>query len=278
MTRKLPVAVILAISLLTGCGAAGTVSSVSSPASRPASQAPAPQPQQTLAPVGDLPGWHQVFVENFSTPAPLGSFPGKAYPDCSVYSGFRDSSGLGMYEPAKVLSVHDGLLDWHLWTDDGQPLAGAVVPDNYSGQIYGRYSVRFRSGNAPGYGFAFLLWPDDNNPDEGEIDYPETSLAPGSTVNAYVHVIGSDPGKNYYRFRTDVSADTGFHIATIEWQPGRITFILDGKIIGVATKDVPSTPFHWVLQAGANYSLPAPGISGHIYVDWVTIYSYEGAR
>ena len=170
-----------------------------------------------------------------------------------------------MYEPAKVLSVHDGLLDWHLWTDDGQPLAGAVVPDNYSGQIYGRYSVRFRSGNAPGYGFAFLLWPNDNNPDEGEIDYPETSLAPGSTVNAYVHVIGSDPGQNYYRFRTDVSADTGFHIATIEWQPGRITFILDGKIIGVATKDVPSTPFHWVLQAGANYSLSsARCIRAHI--------------
>ncbi len=67
-------------------------------------------------PVGDLPGWKQIFTENFNTPVSLGNFPGRVYSaKWDVYKdGWLDTAGqLGKpyrYFPSKVVSVKKGML------------------------------------------------------------------------------------------------------------------------------------------------------------------------
>jgi hypothetical protein len=233
-----------------------------------------------------LEGWRQVAAEDFDSDVPLGGVTGSSYAQqLFFYQGYSDTFGHGQYEPDKVLSVKDGNLDWYLHSDEGVGnVAAAVVkiPATGWGQLYGRYTVRFRSDVVPGYKIAFLLWPDSDNWGEGEIDFPEAhSLDQGQELVANMYRKGDTaagkPGDST-GFDTGVgAADTGWHEATIEWLPSSLTFILDGKKVGTKTEGVPDTPMHWVLQVETSEEGPkaAPGDSGHVQVDWVKAYSRE---
>src|SRR5437660_1619824 len=63
-------------------------------------------------PIGDLPGWHQTYAQDFNVPAAFGQV-GKIYGrDMRGYADFQDSSGKGVYSPDIVLSAADGKLDY----------------------------------------------------------------------------------------------------------------------------------------------------------------------
>jgi len=234
-----------------------------------------PTPVVGDVPTGDLPGWRQIFREDFTDgDVPLGSWPAQygdrwdAYPE-----PWRDTSGHGIYSPERVLSVKHGVLDMYLHTDEGQPYVAAPEPKLRGvnrGQRYGRYSVRFRADPVPGYKVAWLLWPDSDQRRDGEIDFPEANL--DSTIKAFAHE--ADHGRGQERFTTDKTF-AKWHIATTEWLPGRIRFILDGTVIGTATTKVPTEPMHWVLQTETQLDgpPPSPTASGHVQVDWVTAYA-----
>ena len=104
-------------------------------------------------------------------------------------------------------------------TQDGQPQSAAVVPlvnGQWGGQLYGRYEVRFRSDEIPGYKLAFLLWPDTNNWAEGEIDFPEIgSLESGNTLYANVFPKGDlatgYPGASVGFTTETEAANSGWH-------------------------------------------------------------------
>lgn len=231
----------------------------------------------TDMPTGDLPGWRQIFADDFRTPVKRGSFPGPKYRSrWSGYSGFHDTSGHGFYEPSKVLSVADGLLNFHLHSEDGVHLVAAPVPlfdGEWNGQIYGRYSVRFRADPLEGYKVAFLLWPSDNDWSEGEVDFPEGDLD-GTFYGASRRArLGST-----VRFDGTgrLGAFDAWHVATIEWIPGRISWYLDGARVGSTTTNVPSTSMRWTLQAetAIGEKAPADSVAGVVQVDWVTAYRY----
>lgn len=217
---------------------------------------------------GDLPGWKRVFADDFRTPAGLGDFPGtgysarwRVYPD-----GWPDTTGHGTYMPSKVLSVHDGVLDYWVHTRHGRHLVAAALPKMTPG-AYGRYSVRFRSDTLPGYKVAWLLWPDSKRfPEDGEIDFPEGNL--DSSMHAYMHFARRGGGQNSYHTREYM---TRWHVATTTWEPGRVTFDLDGRTVGVSTTHVPHNPMHWVLQTetATNGDVPVAKTQGHVQVDWV---------
>lgn len=266
---------------LAADGSAGVSLSALSAVKPRSSAATAADPSGQTMPVGNLAGWHQIVAQNFSTPVALGSFPGPHYKGFFPYSGYSDTSGNGTYNPAKVLSVHGGVLDYYLHTAGGQHDVSSVVvevPGKNWGQVYGRYSVRFRSDRVPGYKMAFLLWPDDDNWDEGEIDFPETvSLTSAATIYANRYAAGRPVlSGSTLGFKTKTSAaGTGWHTATTEWSPGGITYYLDGKKLGTTTSGVPHTLMRWTLQVETGIDVPAPSASaaGHVQVDWVTMYS-----
>ncbi len=142
----------------------------------------AADPSGQAMPVGNLPGWTQVFADNFTENVPVGSFPaavsGKwtAYPD-----GWPDTSGNGTYEPSKVVSIGHGVMDLYLHTENGVHMVSAPepvipgAPGGEGGLLYGRYAMRFRVDQVPGYKTAWLLWPDSENWADGEIDFPKAT-------------------------------------------------------------------------------------------------------
>lgn len=213
--------------------------------------------------------WVQVYREDFDVAAPVGSFPGAAYGErATVYpDGWSDTSGRGQYTPSQVLSVVDGVLQWDMHTVDGIPRGAAVLPTLPTyGQTYGRYSVRFRADPVAGYGLAFLLWPDSEKwPRDGEIDFPEGELdGPVKAVAHHASERGTIDG-----FPPTTTFDD-WHIATTEWRPDEITFLMDGEVVGRSTTDVPSRSMHWVLQTGTDGdALPDPAARTRIQVDWL---------
>jgi beta-glucanase (GH16 family) len=230
--------------------------------------------ESSTMPRGDLPGWKQVFAEDFNTDVPLGSFPGDAYENrWTGYHGFEDTRGGGTYSLTRTLSVHDGVLDIDLHSEDGTTYVAAPVPlvdARWGGQTYGRFSVRFRADPVPGFSTAWLLWPDSNVWDEGEIDFPEGRL--DSTFFAANHCL-RDPTKLCYQSGGAGRYDR-WHVATIEWTPDKVRFLLDGEVVGSSTES-PSTPMHWVLQTETAEKGPSPSDAGHVQIDWVTVYTMD---
>ncbi len=225
-------------------------------------------------PVGDLPNWKQVFADDFNTPVSGSEFPGPYASKWSYYDGFYDTYGRGHYERSAI-SVRDGMMDLHLRTVNGRAVAAAPVPvvnGRWAGQTYGRYSVRFKSDRLPGYKAAWLLWPQSDNWNEGEIDFPEGDL--DGTMWGFNHC-RNNPRANCYYVDTKTTFND-WHTATLEWSPGRITYILDGQVVGSTTSSVPNTPMRWVLQTETNGTQPASHVNGHVLIDWVTVHSWNG--
>ena len=252
-----------------------------------------PSPSGQTIPLGDLPGWHQVFADDFNSNIGLGSFSGCsdrarrcdgllgtseydklwAYPD-----GWPDTSGNGHYTPSRTISEHDGVLDLWIHTEGGTHMVSAPVPilpgaiGSEGGLQYGRYVIRFRSDSMHGYKTSWLLWPDSEVwPRDGEINFPEGNL--DGTIRGFVHHQDGTSPNDQTGFGWNVTY-THWHTAVIEWMPGRVKFILDGARQGTSIR-VPDTPMHWVIQTESNtdgYS-PDPNVQGHVYIDWVAVYT-----
>jgi len=244
-------------------------------------------------PTTDLPGWTLLLSEDFSRNASLGNFK-DIYTGWGAYDwGYDTSKNLGrpqtksgLYATPYTTSVHDSMLDMRVFTSDGtqdpnipagQPLVSAPVPRIGSwAQLYGRYSMRFKSDTVEGYKVAWLLWPAQPNTwSSGEIDFPEGGL--GENITGFSHQVDGDPNVNQYQLQTGVSM-TDWHVATIEWMPTRINFLLDGVRVGTTTDPdaIPHVPMYWVLQTETWLSATPPptNSTGHVYVDWVAAWSY----
>lgn len=232
----------------------------------------APDPSGVPMPVGNLPGWTQVLAEDFTAPVAAGSFPGADASHWMSYNNFSDTSGDGWYDQS-IISSHDGMLDLYVHTAGGKALGAAPVPlvnGTWGGQTYGRFSVRMRADSMPGYGAGFLLWPDSGNWKEGEVDFPEGGF--NGAPWAYDHTIGN-PSVNWVAYQSKMSFQD-WHTYTIDWTPSRLSYEIDGVVVASTTANVPSTPFHWVMQVGTTGVVPAASVAGHVDIDWATIYRY----
>ena len=222
-------------------------------------------------PLGDLPGWKQTFTEDFSRPLTGGAFPGVYGSRWLSYDGFTDTSKNGDYNQS-IISAHDGVLDLNLRSVDGRPLGAAPVPlvhGRWGGQIYGRFSVRMKADALAGYGAGMLLWSDANDWNDGEIDFPESALT--QTANGANHCPG-DPSTNCYTMQSN-AVYPDWHVYTIDWMPNLLSFEIDGIVVGSTSTGIPTAAMHWVMQFGTN-GIPAANTSGHVLIDWATIYSY----
>jgi hypothetical protein len=291
-----------AVTSTAGAQGSGT-SGASAPSSAPATSASStstPSGASTASagaepmPVGDLPGWHQIFADDFQTDVPVGGFSGCDngtvrtctglpaavqakwwdYPD-----GWKDTSGQGTYSPSKVISIQNGMMHLHMYTDNGVTMVAAPVPKipdpvgSEGGQLYGRYAIRWMvKAPTDSFKLAWLLWPDSEKfPGDGEIDFPEGQV--NGDITAYMHRQGATSDSDQNEFDSPVPISSGWHTSVIEWTASACTFILDGTVIGTATSRIPNTPMHWVLQSetvpdrATNASATAD-----IYIAWATVY------
>jgi hypothetical protein len=255
-------------------------------------------PSGQAMPIGDLPGWHQVFADDFSADpsVPVGRFsrctharslmrsncwrlPASvrakwwAYPD-----GWKDTRGNGVYSPSKVVSIQNGVLNYYIHSVNGVHMVAALEPKipggvSNGGLKYGRYVVRFRAARLPGYKIAWLLWPDSGVwPQDGEIDFPEGNL--NGDFYAFMHHLNATSGDQRFAYAARAGY-ASWHTAVINWMPSFCRFTLDGRIVGTARRDIPNTPMHWVLQAETVLGGAAPrdSTAGNIQIAWVTAYT-----
>jgi len=234
-------------------------------------------------PVGDLPGWRQIYTDDFTTNVALGSFPTAVSSKWGAYpSPWHDTSGYGTYTPGKVVSVAGGVLTKHIHTENNVRMVAAITPEvpgtSQNGLLYGRFAARFRSDSLPGYKVAWLLWPDSgDNIGDGEIDFPETNLDKAS-MWAFVHrtdAIGID--QSSFNVSSDMSA---WHNVVIEWSPNLVVFLLDGVEVGRTSERVPATAMHWVLQTETAMDLtaaPSATVAGDVQLDWVAVWAYDAS-
>ncbi len=243
-------------------------------------QAPPSQPSGEPMPVGDIPGWRQVFADDFDEAVPRGAFPAAVADRWGAYpTSYRDTSKHGTYDPG-IVSFHDGVMDLHVHTSpDGVRHVAAPIPriptaeaTKWGDFTYGRIGVRFRSDALPGYKTAWLLWPSSgDNLLDGEIDFPEGDL--DGVIRAFLHHAGGRSNADQDAFETAASYRE-WHTAVTEWEPGRVAFILDGETVGVSTERVPSNPMHYVIQTETNLDgyVPDAAVAGHLQLDWVVVY------
>jgi len=262
---------------------------------------PPPPPSPTVdpsgepTPVGDLPGWRQIFIDDFGQDVALGSFPAAVSAKWTAYPNtYKDTSKNGVYWPQKTISIKDGLMDMWLHTETingvATHLVSAPIPKlpstdpavsswtvssglTYTAQTYGRYAMRFRADPLPQYKTAWLLWPKSGVwPRDGEIDFPEGNL--NGTICAFMHRQNGTSGSDQDGACSGATYPT-WHTAVIEWTPTICRFILDGKVILAPTSRIPSNPMRWVLQTETALSggPPANSTAGHVQVDWVAAYA-----
>ena len=130
-----------------------------------------------------------------------------------------------------------------------QSVKGEVTLGNYSGLMewgngassghgYGTYTINAKfDGTQPGA--AIVLWPGDGKWPGQEIDMGE--MAQDGSGRQYGIVHWNQNGSDAYEYRIYEGVQTGvFHDYQMIWEPGRITFKVDGAEKGVITNHVPT--------------------------------------
>jgi hypothetical protein len=232
-------------------------------------------PSGVPMPIGEIPGWYQTFTDDFA---------GNGLNDnWFAYSGQPNGDTAGWFDPAHV-SVSGGILTisaYRQQTPNGNIYAtGGVSNHNVFSQKYGRFDVRFRMDRGIGIAYALLLWPTSNNWPP-EIDIVEDNGGDRQQTTSTVHW---PPGDQ--KIQRETNADfTKWHTASLEWTPGHVVYLLDGKVWGtIDSPHVPAEPMDLGLQTQAwgcggtwehcpNSTTP-PVVN--LQVDWVSLYEWTG--
>jgi beta-glucanase (GH16 family) len=267
-------AAVAVVAVVGGRAAVGTV-----PVPPSVADATAPSTSEVLdrthpsgqAPLVDRdPRWSTSYVDDFTGTAPEHWY---------LYSGAPSSGPGGFWAPANAV-VRDGELRLRT-TYDGVKWVSAGLARTASTPLrYGKVAVRFRMLPATGVSYALLLWPDDEVWPP-EIDFGEDG---GGTRGLSTATLHHAPGNSIEQHRL-ASDFAQWHTLGVEWTPGRIDYLIDGRVWASDIGDaVPSTPMHLALQTqtwacGLTFAqcpdLTTPAVTD-LEVDWVVVQSYVG--
>ena len=181
--RWLPCAVVVsALALaLSGCGAATAPQAAEA---APPHDAPAQRittGEREPMPVGNIPGWRQVFTDDFN---------GRTLDSSKwrLYWGKPGGDPAGWFDPRHVAVSHGMLVisAYRDRRDGGKWATGGLSSSRGLAQTYGKYLVRFRLDPGIGVGHAALLMP-ANNSWPPEIDFSEDNGSGRTGTLATLH-------------------------------------------------------------------------------------------
>jgi hypothetical protein len=106
-----------------------------------------------------------------------------------------------------------------------------------AGHGYGTYTVEAKlDGNEPGP--AIIFWPGDNQWPGQELDLAE--ITPDGSGRQYGTVHWNNNGSDAYNAQVYDGVSGGvFHDYTMVWEPGKITYLVDGQVKATFTDNVP---------------------------------------
>ncbi|CAH2598629.1 Glycoside hydrolase family 16 protein [Rhodovastum atsumiense] len=128
--------------------------------------------------------------------------------------------------------------------DDGVTLSagggGRVGFLGTTPNTYGLYQVTARLDPGQGKGACVVLWPADNAWPGHEIDLLES--ADPSRQSMFTTIHWDKGGRDAFHHRTMQVDTTQWHTYAYNWQPGRLTYYIDGEEMFSTTERVPNEP------------------------------------
>ena len=211
--------------------------------------------------------WRAVFSGSFN-----GGYSKKIW---TRYTGVPRCCAATHWSPSHVAASR-GILHIQNYAQNGKWVSGGVSMGRSLNQTYGKWSVRFRMAQGMGVGMCIGLWPKQGWPPE--IDFAEESSVYGNRhVETGTFHHGAQNLQNHARVGGDFSR---WHVMTVVWTPGRITYLKDGKRWHTITgSTVPHQPMHLIMQThvgsnGVSGLMPSAASNRHVdlEVDWVHVY------
>lgn len=192
---------------------------------------------------------------------------------------------LEWYVPQQV-RVHDGAA--HLVADrrrivgaDGRryPFASGMLSTGPGPEgaprfafTYGRATIRARVPAGDGLWPAFWLLPADRR-SEPEIDVMEVTSDEPDTVQMHLHFRRGDAERA--RGHDWQGLDPGWHTFAVDWRPGRLTWLVDGKRRWrVDGSMVPSEPMYLIANLAVSRDhppTPRTPSPAEFAIDWVRV-------
>jgi beta-glucanase (GH16 family) len=233
-------------------------------------------PSGASMPTGDLPGWKEVFGDDFA---------GSSLDSEKWFSYWGQPGGDpgGWFDPSHVtVSGNEMVISAYRDAADGGTWAsGGVSSKPGLEQTYGKYLVRLRFSAGHGIAHAALLMPADGSWPP-EIDFSEDNGEDRNTDYATLHYGSKDTMEQ----RTVATNLTQWHTVGVEWTRGELVYTLDGHEWGRVTGSaVPSVPMVLDIQTqawacGTNEWEACPDASTpssvNLDVDWVVAYAPSG--
>jgi beta-glucanase (GH16 family) len=230
-------------------------------------------PSGVPMPTGNLPGWHQVFADDFSG-STLDTSKWRLYwgQPGGDPGGWFDPSHVSVANGQLVISGYRDPADGGKWATGGLSSSPGLV------QTYGKYLARFRFDAGVGIAHAILLWPADNSWPP-EIDFSEDNGSNRETAYATLHY-----GAANTQVQRQVAVNlTHWHTLGVEWTPGRLVYTLDGRPWSTLTSShVPAIPMTldiqtqaWACGTSTWERCPNATTPSHVnlYVDWAVAYA-----
>ena len=226
-----------------------------------------PYPSGEAPPPATLPGWKQIFVDDFTGPAlrqEWGPYEGSPGNDP------RTKWALDQVVVADGRLVLEGTRVGDLWTTGG-------ISNYKVAQTYGKWLVRFRVDRSDDITYAILLWPEEPVWPP-EIDFAEDGGGIRDAATATLHYSAENS-----QIQREVPGDfSTWHTVGVEWMPGQVSYTLDGRVwTTVEDAGVPSIPMWMAIQAqgdGCRKDQVVCPVAGtpdttRLEVDWVAVYA-----
>lgn len=194
-----------------------------------------------------------------------------------------DSDFLGNLSQVDVANGYCTITAQRKATPSGRAYASACFgTKNTWSQTYGTWEARIRYPKGNGVWPAFWALRSGSLVTPPEIDileaYPGSPAAGGSGPNIVVSTLHYAGGAPKY-FATDMGSDNTneFHVYKMVWTSSKMTFVIDGSVVGTITANVPQVPMYPIL----NLAMGATGyrVDGstpdvlHMDVDYVRVYA-----
>lgn len=206
-----------------------------------------PEPDLPSSPSPQLEGWDVVWEESFE-----GLELNPTTWTAADYGGNRDLNELQYNDPGMV-RIENGNLVLHARPDNiaGYSFrAGSVsTKDKLTLGPHGRLTTRQLLGPGQGVGFGVCLYGANIDtvgwPACGEIDATEIALARPQSPFASIHGPGYSGGSPISQTGDVQSVVDRWVEHVLEWEPGRITWSIDGEIYHTAESSDPRAVGGW---------------------------------
>ena len=200
------------------------------------------------------------------------------------YTTSRDNSALDGDGNLVITAIEED--------DGGYTSARMTTKDNVE-HAYGRIEARIQLPSGQGVWPAFWMlgsdFPDTEWPHSGEIDIMELIGSEPETVHGTVHGPGYSAGDGVgasYDHPDGGSFADGFHVYAIDWEPGSITWSVDGVEYNTITPDdvsgdwVFDQEFFMILNVAVGGEWPGypdetTEFPQEMVVDYVRVYDME---